>query len=260
MRLNIEVELDYFFREPAEVLLAIEVAQLPDQRLIEDLLTVDGSGPLRTIAGEDGIGRRTWMRAQGPCLAHYHAVVDVDRPAAAIESAAIASLPDLPAAVVPYLWPSRYCESDRFEAFVEKNFGGIDGGAKLLAMADWIKREMDYAAGSSDATTTAVDAFVSRRGVCRDFAHLMASFARAAGVPTRLVSAYAWGLKPPDFHAVVEVWLDGGWHLLDATCLAPTHGLARIGVGRDATDIAFMTIFGAGEMRSQSVTVTRLDE
>ena len=90
------------------------------------------------------------------------------------------------------------------------------GGAKIEAMADWIRREMDYVIGSSDASTTAVDAFLSRRGVCRDFAHLMASFARAAGIPARLVSAYAWGLKPPDFHAVVEVWLDGGWHLVDA--------------------------------------------
>ena len=71
--------------------------------------------------------------------------------------------------------------------------------------------------GSSDATTTAVDAFVSRHGVCRDFAHLMASFARAAGIPARLVSAYAWRLEPPDFHAVVEVWLDGGWHWSIAT-------------------------------------------
>ena len=93
-------------------------------------------------------------------------------------------------------------------------------------------------------TTTAADAFVSRQGVCRDYAHLMASFARAAGMPARLVSAYAWRLEPPDFHAVVEVWLDGAWHLLDATGLAPIEGLARICVGRDATDIAFMTIFG----------------
>lgn len=260
MRLSIEADLDYHFPEAVDVLLAVEVAQLPDQALIEDRLTVGASVPLRTVAGEDGIGRRTWMRGEGLSHLSYRALVDVDRPAAAIEGCAIAPLPELPAEVVPYLWPSRYCESDRFEAFVERSFGGIDGGAKLVAMADWIKREMDYAAGSSDATTTAVDVFVSRRGVCRDFAHLMASFARAAGVPARLVSAYAWGLKPPDFHAVVEVWLDGGWRLLDATCLAPVEGLARIGVGRDATDIAFMTIFGAGEMRSQSVTVTRLDE
>jgi transglutaminase-like putative cysteine protease len=259
VRLNIDADLDYYFPQAADVLLAVEVAQLADQRLIEDLLTVNGSDPLRTVAGEDGIGRRTWLRAHGPARVRYTATVEVERPALAIDALAITPLRELPAEVVPYLWPSRYCESDRFEAFAEKTFGALEGGAKIIAMAQWIKREMDYAAGTSDASTTAVDAFVSRLGVCRDFAHLMASFARAAGVPARLVSAYAWGLKPPDFHAVVEVWLDGGWRLVDATCLAPIEGLARIAVGRDATDIAFMTIFGSGVMNAQKVTVTRVD-
>ncbi|HVQ39269.1 MAG TPA: transglutaminase family protein [Pyrinomonadaceae bacterium] len=117
---------------------------------------------------------------------------------------------------------------------------------------------MDYVPGSSDSQTTAADAFVSRQGVCRDYAHLLASFARAAGIPARLVSAYAWKLEPPDFHALVEVWLDGAWHFADATGLAPPDGLVRICVGRDATDIAFMTIFGEARMNAQSVTVTRL--
>ena len=261
VRLNIEVDLDYHFPEATDVLLAVEVAQLADQVLIEDLLTVDGSGPLRPIAGEDGTGRRTWLRAEGHCRVSYRATRR-RRPPRRRDRRRCRSCrrATLPAEVVPYLWPSRYCESDRFEAFVERTFGGVDGGAKALAMAEWIRREVDYVIGSSDATTTAVDAFVSRQGVCRDFAHLMASFARAAGIPARLVSAYAWGLKLPDFHAVVEVWLDGAWHLVDATGLAPLEGLARICVGRDATDIAFMTIFGRGEMHAQSVQVTRLDE
>ena len=260
MRLSIEVDLDYHFAEATDVLLAVEVAQMADQRLSADRLTVTGSGPLRPIGAEDGIGRRTWMRAAGACRASYRATLDLDRPAVAIGGLAASPLPDLPAEVVPYLWPSRYCEADRFEAFVDKTFAGVAGGAKVEAMAGWIRREMDYVIGSSDVTTTAVDAFLSRRGVCRDFAHLMASFARAAGIPARLVSAYAWGLKPPDFHAVVEVWLDGAWHLVDATGLAPTGGVVRICVGRDATDIAFMTIFGVGQMRAQSVRVARLDD
>jgi transglutaminase-like putative cysteine protease len=259
MRLRIEVDLDYHFPEAADVLLAIEVAQLADQVLSEDLLKVAACGPLRPIGAEDGIGRRTWMRALGHCRATYRATLAVDRPGIAIGGLPASLLPDLPPEVVPYLWPSRYCESDRFEAFVEKTFGALDGGAKVEAMAEWIRREMDYVIGSSDASTTAVDAFLSRRGVCRDFAHLLASFTRAAGIPARLVSAYAWGLKLPDFHAVVEVWLDGAWHLVDATGLAPIGGLVRICVGRDATDIAFMTIFGTGEMRAQSIQVTRLD-
>lgn len=260
MRLNILVELDYQFPAPADVLLGVEVAQLPDQLLLEDLLTVGGAGPLRPIVGEEGIGRRTWLSASGLFEARYRATVDLSRAPDAIESFAAAPARDLPAEVVPYLWPSRYCESDRFEAFVERRFGTIEGGAKVLAMADWIRAEVDYVIGSSDSTTTAVDSFVSRQGVCRDYAHLMASFARAAGIPARLVSAYAWRLDPPDFHAVVEVWLGGGWRLVDATRLAPLDGLVRISVGRDATDIAFMTIFGEARMLRQSVQVTRAGE
>jgi transglutaminase-like putative cysteine protease len=125
-------------------------------------------------------------------------------------------------------------------------------------MSEWIGREMNYVRGTSDTSTTAADAFVARQGVCRDYAHLMASFARAAGVPARLVSAYALDMEPPDFHAVVEVWLEGGWHIVDATCLAKPESLVRICVGRDATDIAFMTSFGPAEMYSQSVTVTQV--
>jgi transglutaminase-like putative cysteine protease len=88
----------------------------------------------------------------------------------------------------------------------------------------------------------------------------MAAFARAAGIPARLVSAYAWRLDPPDFHAVVDVWLGNRWRLVDASGLAPIEGLVRIAVGRDATDISFMTIFGYAELVHQEVRVTRVDE
>jgi transglutaminase-like putative cysteine protease len=261
MRLQVDVELEYYFAEPADVLLAVEVAQLPDQILIGDLLTIDGAtGPLSPVAGEDGIGRRTWLNASGLLRATYRATVDVNRTPVPIGALPICAHARLPAEAIAYLWPSRYCEADRFETFVEGQFGHLAGGAKLLAMQDWVRNELVYAPGSSDTTTTAADAFVARQGVCRDFAHLLASFARAAGVPARLTSAYAWGMKPPDFHAVVEVWLDGGWHFLDATGLAPSEGLARICVGRDATDIAFMTIFGSAVMNRQTVAVTRLDD
>lgn len=259
MRLKIDVTLDYNFPEAADVLLAVDAAQLPDQRLISDLLTVGGAGPLRPIAGEEGIGQRTWLRAEGDFRAVYRATVEVERAPPALDGLLNSPVRDLPAAVIPYIWPSRYCESDKFEAFVEGQFGALEGGAKIAAMAEWLRGEMAYVAGSSDSATTAADAFVKRQGVCRDYAHLMATFARAAGIPARLVSAYAWRLDPPDFHAVVEVWLDGAWRLVDATGMAPIEGIVRICVGRDATDIAFMTIFGAAEMVAQSVTVKRLD-
>ncbi len=258
MRLEIDVLLDYHFPAAADVLLAVEVAQLPDQILVEDRLIVDGAKPLTPIAGEEGIGQRTWLTAEGRWRATYRAMVDLNRPEVDVARLAATPKPELPPLVVPYLFPTRYCEADRFEAFVERHFEEVEGGAKIMAMADWIGREMTYVSGSTTVDTTAADAFVSRQGVCRDYAHLLATFARAAGIPARLVSGYALDLDPPDFHAVVEVWLEGGWHLIDATRLAPTANIARICVGRDATDIAFMTIFGTAELIEQNVKVTRV--
>ena len=73
-----------------------------------------------------------------------------------------------------------------------------------------------------------------------------------------LASLTAPGVDPPDFHAVAELWIDGDWHLVDATRMASSAELARVAVGRDATDIAFMTVFGRATLNQQRVTVTRL--
>ncbi len=256
MRLKIAATLDYYFPQACDLLLALEVAPLPDQKLVDDLLTVKGAGTLHPVADAEGVGRRTWTRVEGRIQAYYRATVEVERPPVALDGLAIAPFHEIPSEVLSYLWPSRYCEADKFESFVDKRFGAIEGGARIAAMADWIRSEMDYVPGASDTSTTAADAFVARQGVCRDYAHLMATFARAAGVPARLVSAYALDLDPPDFHAVVEVWLGGAWQIVDATGKARPEAMARICAGRDATDIAFMTSFGPAEMNSQSVEVS----
>ena len=51
---------------------------------------------------------------------------------------------------------------------------------------------------------SATQTLLARQGVCRDFAHLVTAMLRARNVPARLVSVYAPGLSPMDFHAVVE--------------------------------------------------------
>jgi len=263
MRLQIEAELDYHFVVETEVLLALEVARQDDQRLIEDWLTIDGSGPLRPIPGECAIGQRTWATAEGRFVARYRATVDVARTIADFEGLEAVLPRDVPGEVVQFLWPSRYCQSDRLYPFVTRTFGDLRGGPAVAAMADWIKDKLDYVPGSSDATTTAVDSFVKRQGICRDYAHLMVSFARAADIPARMVAVYGLGVDPPDFHAVTEIWLAdgnrGGWHIVDATGMTKADAVARIAVGRDATDISFMTSFGAATLNAQKVAVARAD-
>jgi transglutaminase-like putative cysteine protease len=257
MRIEIDVVLDYDLPEPHDVLLQVEVAQMADQRIIGDKLTVSSPERLRPVEGNEAVGQRTWAAGVGQFHAHYGAIVEIDRAVVSLESLSAADPRDLPAAVVPYLLPSRYCESDKFEALVETEFGDLSGGAKIAAMRDWVASHIAYMPGASNSDTSASDTFVQRQGVCRDYAHLLTSFARAAAIPARVVSAYAPDVTPPDFHAVVEVWLGGAWHLVDATGMAAPEDIVRIAVGRDATDIAFMTVFGTATLRNQTVRVTR---
>lgn len=258
MRLRIDARLDYRFDEPADILLQMEAAPLPDQRIVRDMLTIDTAHRLFPVPAHQGIGRRTWTRGDGRFVASYEAEVEVTRAAPDLAALASPPLTALPGEAIEYLWPSRYCQSDRLKDYAHDRFGALEGGARAAAMAEWTRTRLSYVPGSSDGETTACDTFLQRRGICRDYAHLFVAFARALDMPARMVSAYAHDLDPPDFHAVAEIWLEDGWHLVDPTGLAPVEGLVRIGVGRDATDISFMTIFGGAAMNAQSVTVERI--
>ncbi len=54
------------------------------------------------------------------------------------------------------------------------------------------------------------------QGVCRDYAHVVIALLRAMDVPARYAACYAPGLRPMDFHAVAEAYLDGAWYVIDA--------------------------------------------
>jgi transglutaminase-like putative cysteine protease len=259
MRLAIEARLDYSFPRPADVLLQIEAAALPDQRLLSQSLVIGSDHPIRAVAGEERIGQRTWARAEGRLTAHYRAEVEIARAVADLATLPRTDVRDLPGHLVPYLLPSRYCEAERFDHFVSGEFAGLSGGPLAVALAEWVRGALTYDGRASSGATTAMHTFAERRGVCRDYAHLLVALARAAEIPARCVSAYAPGVEPPDFHAVAELWLGGAWHLVDATGMASATDLARVCVGRDATDIAFMTVFGAADLVHQSVSVTALD-
>ena len=255
MRLSIDAWLDYAFPRPADVLLQIEVAALSDQRLLTQSLVIGSDNPIRAVAGEEGIGQRTWARADRRLTARYTAEVEVSRAVTDLHALGATPPRDLPGAVVGYLLPSRYCESDRFEHFVAAEFAGLAGGALAAALVDWVKRALTYDGHSSTRGTSALHTFAERRGVCRDYAHLLVALARAAEIPARCVAAYAPGVDPPDFHAVAELWLGGAWHLVDPTGMGSPADLARVCVGRDATDIAFMTVFGTADLVQQRVSV-----
>ena len=160
-----------------------------------------------------------------------------------------------PTDLIRYLRPSRYCESDALGPTAAAEFAGLEGVDLLDAVSSWVGTRLWYVSGSSLPTDGAVRTLLARQGVCRDYAHLCVALLRARDVPARLVSVYAPGLSPMDFHAVAEAYVEGGWHVVDATTLAPRGSMVRIATGRDASDTAFLTTQrGRVEFRSLEVT------
>ena len=260
MKLRIHAQLDYWVGTPTDMLLQVEAAHLPEQSVEQAFIDLPPSDHFARVPAQDGIGERIWLRTQGRFLVDYRATVQVQRILADWGTLAKVPLHRLPGETVPYLLASRYCESDRFESFVAAEFAGLEDGALVIAMHDWVQNHLRYVPGSSDSTTTAADSFIARRGICRDYAHLLITLARAAGIPARIASVYAPGVDPPDFHAVAELFLSGAWHLIDATGMAEEGAMAKIGVGRDAADVAFLTSFGDVVMNAQSVAVEPVAE
>ena len=130
----------------------------------------------------------------------------------------------------------------------------------MLRFLHLVVETAQYQIGSSNPNTSAADVVLQRAGVCRDFAHLGIAFCRALNIPSRFIASYAsFPDPPPDFHALFEAFLGGRWYLFDPTELAPRNQVVRIGTGRDATEVAFATIFGTAQMTLMSPTVKILE-
>ncbi|AIT79886.1 transglutaminase-like domain-containing protein [Novosphingobium pentaromativorans] len=258
MKLSIRTELDYSLPAPADVLLQIEAAILPEQKVLRAHIDLPPVEHFARIPGHDNIGDRIWLAAAETLKVHYEATVEPVRMLARVDDLAAVPAHLLPGETVDYLMPSRYCPSDTFQNLVEAEFGGLQGGARVGAIRDWIGQHLTYVVGSSESSTCAEQTFVTRQGVCRDFAHLMITLTRASAIPARFASVYGLGVDPQDFHAVAEVFLDGAWHMVDATGMSRPECIAKIGVGRDAADVSFLTSYGAVTLNSQSVEVTEV--
>ena len=163
--------------------------------------------------------------------------------------------------LIRYVRPSRYAESDRLLPTAYAEFGGLQGEELLHAVRNWVFSELRYVSGSSRGTDGAVETLLHRRGVCRDFAHLAIALLRSKNVPARLAAVYAPGLTPMDFHAVAEAHINGAWHVIDPTGLAPRESMLRITAGRDSSDTAFLsTVGGSLSLKELSVTAVVDDE
>jgi len=263
MVIDISARFAFSLDRLCDVLLQFEAAAIPEQRVLASHCEMSKAEHIARVAAQDDIGERIWLQVDGRFEVTYTARVEIKRLLANIASLGRLEPHELPAETVQYLFDSRYCPADRFQPFVEAEFGGSEGGARVLAIRDWIAGNFRYEQVST-TETTALDSFVERRGICRDYAHVLVTLARASAIPARYVSCYSPGVDPPDFHAVAEVFLadptipgGGAWHLVDATGMADPADTVKIGVGRDAADVSFMTVFGEAAFEDKKVSATK---
>lgn len=162
----------------------------------------------------------------------------------------------LPTPVLHYLLSSRYCPSDQLNKLATSIVGeGTPRYHQVDQIRAWIHREISYEPGASDSSTSALDTAHSRRGVCRDLAHLGIGLCRALDIPARMVVGFLHGLEPMDLHAWFEAFLGGRWFTFDPMQPETTGNRIVIAHGRDAADVALATLFGSFTLQSLKVLV-----
>jgi transglutaminase-like putative cysteine protease len=251
VRLKLSIELGYQIDAPGcDFIFSIHAAQTRHQTVVCESLDI--SQDLSPNLHTDPATQTRFLRLKafgGSLRIGYAATVDIDHFTALPAQLQEVPVARLPGAVLPYVYPSRYCQSDRLHHLAVKEFGHLQQGyARVQAIRDWVLNRVSFRPNSSTGNTTAVDTLVEEVGVCRDFAHLMIALCRAVNIPARFAATIDYGadpmLGPTDFHACVEVYLGDRWYLFDPSGVAIPMGFVRLGTGRDAADTAFSTIFG----------------
>ena len=240
----VTAHLELFVVNEADIVLSIAAASEYARTDEHILMSIDGCNVEFTQHGQMYFVKNL---RRGLLLVDYQATIIGDAPEA--------TATDLD--VFRYIRPSRYCESDRLGPLARAEFAGLAGADLLAGVSSWVGTNIAYVTGSSRPIDGAIATLLGREGVSRDFAHLTAALLRANNVAARVVSVYAPGLYPMDFHVVTEACIDGIWYVVDPTCLAPRSSLVRIATGSDASDIAFLTTLrGVVELNYMWVTAT----
>jgi len=167
---------------------------------------------------------------------------------------------NLPDAVLTYLLPTRYCESDRFIDLGQQIVAGVAPGYdQVAALVAWIRENIRFNPDSTHFQLSAVEVNQKREGVCRELAHLGIALCRGLCIPARMVVGYLYGLEPMDFHAWFEAYVGGCWYTFDPTQPQPTGGRVTVAYGHDAADVAIFNQFGPALSPRITVRVEWLD-
>ncbi|HEY5793364.1 MAG TPA: transglutaminase family protein [Chthoniobacterales bacterium] len=256
-RFHLSCHLEYNVAAPVALLCNFRARTTPFQTIQWEKVSIQPEMPAELVVTEPDQNRFDRLKiSRNQTLAlDYEAVVEASHQFLNPEQLRKVSPAHLDPAQLPFLLPSRYCQSDLLGRFAWQKFGQMtDSYDQVQAITQWIHENIEYVPGTTTSATSAYDTVTQCAGVCRDFAHLGIALCRALNTPARYFTGYAFQLNPPDFHACFEVFIGGSWLLFDATRLVPLNGLVSIGAGRDAADVSVCTVFGNARLLTQSVT------
>ncbi|MES2934165.1 MAG: transglutaminase family protein [Pseudomonadota bacterium] len=262
VRLQFSIALSYeIYDTTSDFIFNIEAAHTKCQSVVEERLTL--TQPIKPLQFTDPANNTRYLRLEGNAGdlgVRYDATVDISHVSESHVNLQEMRISQLPSEALQYIYPSRYCQSDRLQKLANREFGHLQHGyQRVLAIQNWVRQRTAFLSGTTNSSTSAVDTITEMAGVCRDFAHLMIALCRALNIPARFVTGIDYGadpiLGPTDFHAYVEVMLSGRWYLFDPSGVSPPMGLVRLGTGRDAADVAFATVFGAVGTHAPVITI-----
>jgi len=263
MKFDVFTQMEYYANSPGTLILNIHALRTPNQTVVTESFELDPYIKFEELIAEQGQNRliRFEITQPGNIKVTYNATVDNYYTITDHLHSEEILVAHLDKSILPYLYPSRYCQSDKLYRLANNLFGHIQHPfEKVMSLTNWITKNVQYLSGYSNAQTSAYDTITQQAGVCRDFAHLGIALCRALTVPARYFTGYAYHLKPADFHACFEAYLGGEWVLFDATNLVPLNGLVKIATGRDAAETAIANIFGDIYFNSMQVTCELADE
>lgn len=247
MKFNVSSKLQYEILDNSTIILNIHALRSPQQKVLEERFWINPYVKWEELLMANSENRfiKIEIDQKTNIAIDYMALVDTSYKIIPQKNKKELSVNELSPEIFPYLYPSRYCQSDMLYRLANNMFGKIKYPYdKVIALTEWIYENVAYLSGSTDSQTSAYDTVTQQAGVCRDFAHLGIALCRALTIPARYFTGYAYQLNPPDFHACFEAYLNGEWILFDATKLAPLNGMVKIATGRDAADTAIANIFG----------------
>jgi transglutaminase-like putative cysteine protease len=247
MKFNIAAQLDYTISSASVLVLNIHALRTPQQTVLEETFKVTPEVKIEELQSIGGENRLIRLDVPEACQlsVSYSAVVDNAFTITDHRNVVSAPISHLGPEILPFLYPSRYCQSDKLYRLANHMFGDINTPfEQVMSLTKWIRNNVLYLSGYTNSQTSAYDTVTEQAGVCRDFAHLGIALCRALTIPARYFTGYAYKLKPADFHACFEAYLGNQWVLFDATGLAPLNGMIKIATGRDAADAAVANIFG----------------